>query len=238
MKGIVLAGGLGTRLNPLTKLLNKHVLPVYDKPMFYYSLQTLVESGTKQIAVVSGPPFGAQIKELLKHFRFPKDCRTFFIDQPTPAGMPDAIRRCKTFAGKEPVMVIAGDNIYERGFAEETRSFTGGAVSFLRRTDDANRFGVPIYDIDGKLIGIIEKPVNIVSDWVVTGPHIFDNRVFHLIDNLRPSSRGELEIADLNIEYLKLGSLKLVKRFDYWSDVGTYDSLLSASLYIRSKLKR
>ncbi len=238
MKGIVLAGGLGTRLNPVTKVLNKHILPVDDKPMFYHPLGTLIRSGIKQVAVVSGPPFGNQIRELLRYFPFPETVKSIYIDQPSPAGMPDGIMRCKAFVQKESVIVIAGDNLYDLDFTTEIKNFSSGALSFLRKTSDAHRFGVPIYDIDGKLIGIVEKPINLVSEWAVTGPHIFDNRVFDMIGNLKPSDRRELEISDLNFEYIKLGQLKLVKRSDYWVDMGTFESLLTAGEHAHSKMKQ
>lgn len=231
MKGIVLAGGLGTRLYPTTRVVNKHILPIGDKPMFYHPLLTLAASGIKKIAVVSGPPFGNQIKELLKYLPVDKDVHVTFIEQTKPAGMPDGILSCAGFIKDESVIVIAGDNLYGADFKKEVKDFRNGALSFLRKVGDAQRFGVAIYDVDGKLMGLIEKPENFKTEWAVSGPHLFDNQVFKLIKKLKPSTRGELEITDLNSEYAKMGLLKLIKRADYWQDMGTFNSLIEAGQY-------
>lgn len=231
MKGIVLTGGLGTRLYPVTRVVNKHILPVGDKPMFYHPLLTLVASGIKEMAVVSGPPFGDQIKELLKYLPVDKKVQITYVEQPAPAGMPDGIFRCAGFVKNDPVMVIAGDNLYGGDFKNEVKNFKTGALSFLRRAENTQRFGVAVYDVDGSLMGLIEKPENFKTKWAVSGPHLFDNQVFKLIKKLKPSARGELEITDLNSEYAKMGLLKLVKRVDYWQDMGTFDSLINAGQY-------
>ncbi len=233
MKGIVLAGGLGTRLYPVTRVLNKHILPICDQPMFYYPLLTLVESGIKDIAVISGPPYGHQVMRLLAYLPIAKKIKVTFVEQPRPAGMSDAIARCEKYVGKDPVMVIAGDNIYGHGFATEVKGFSKGAVSFLRKVKDAQRFGVAVYDVDGKLMGVVEKPTDFNTEWAVSGPHLFDNQVFAMIKKIKPSARGELEITELNSEYAKLGQLKLVKRNDFWLDMGTFDSLFIANQYIK-----
>ncbi len=229
MKGIVLAGGLGTRLYPSTHVINKHTLPVYDRPMFYWSLQTLIDSGLKDIAVVSGPPFGQQIRKLIEFFPKPKRVKLRYIVQPTPGGMPDAIARCKNIFKNNNIIVIAGDNYYNRDFTKEVLNFKKGAVSFLRKVQDPQRYGVPIFK-NNKLIRIEEKPKKPKTNLVVTGPHLFDENVFDYIAILKPSARGELEISELNSLYIKNNTLKLIRRIDKWGDTGTYDSLLSVSI--------
>lgn len=231
MKGIVLAGGLGTRLYPITKIMNKHILPVGDKPMFYHPLLTLVASGIKEIAVVSGPPFGDQVKRLIKYLPSWRGGRIIYVEQKTAAGMPDAISKCKKFADGDSLIVIAGDNIYGGNFKSEIKSFKTGALSFLREVNDPERFAVPVYDRRGKLKGMIEKPRYPESNWIISGPHLFDRDVFDLITKLKPSARGELEIADLNMLYLNKGLLKLKKRSDYWLDLGTFESLAQGTRF-------
>ncbi|HBC72872.1 MAG: Glucose-1-phosphate thymidylyltransferase [Candidatus Amesbacteria bacterium GW2011_GWB1_47_19] len=235
MKGIVLTGGTGTRLNPVTKAVNKHALLVWNLPMFFYPLHTIFSSGIKDIAVISGPPHGNQIRMLMNHIPAKWDVRLTYVEQPTPAGMSDAILRCRKFTQNQSIMVCAGDNYYENDFKSEVSAFATGAMSFLRKTSEFNRFAIPKYDSRGKLISIEEKAQKANSNLVVTGPHFYDNRVFDMIDKIRPSTRGELEITDLNNEYLKIGQLILLKKNDYWSDMGTFDSLLKTSEHIRRK---
>ena len=233
MKGIVLTGGLGTRLYPVTKMVNKHVLPVFDRPMFFWPLKTLVDSGIKEIVIVSGPPFGDQIKTLISEFKTKKKVKLVYVNQPKPLGMPDAINKCRSFVAKDSIIVSAGDNIYGSTFENEKKSFTEGAMAFLRKVPDPERFGVPYYDFNGKLIRIEEKPKKPQTNWAVTGPHIFDNQVFKYIERLKPSARSELEISDLNNIYLQQNKLKLIKRSDYWQDMGTFDSLWLAGKKIK-----
>lgn len=236
MIGILLGGGFGTRLSPITKVVNKHILPVLDRPMIYYPLQTLVDSGITKIVVVCGHPFEKQIKTIVKYFPDIKKISCSFVNQAQPLGMADAIKRCEKVVSSDSVMVIAGDNIYEQGFQKEVASFKKGAMSFLRRVKDPSRFGIPVYE-GKKLIKIEEKPKNPQTNWVVTGPHFYDNQVFKLITTLKSSRRGELEITDLNNKYVQEGSLILKKRQDWWIDAGTFDALLSASLKVK-KMRR
>lgn len=232
MIGILLGGGFGTRLYPITKVVNKHILPVYDRPMIYYPLQTLIDSGITKIVVICGKPFEKQIQIIIENFPGIEKIKYFYIYQPGPLGMADAIKRCKKVVGKNSVMVIAGDNIYGKSFQKEVGSFKKGALSFLRQVKDPSCFGVPVYQ-ERKLVKIEEKPANPQTNWVVTGPHFFDNQVFKLIDTLRPSARGELEITDLNNKYIEQELLVLEKRRDWWIDAGTFDALLFASLKIK-----
>lgn len=232
MIGILLGGGSGTRLFPITKVVNKHILPVFDRPMIFYPLQALVDSGITKIVVVCGIPFEKQIKTVVKHFPDIRKVSCSFVNQPRPLGMADAIKRCEKVVDTDSVIVIAGDNIYKQGFQKEVANFKKGAISFLRQVEDPNRLAVPIYE-GKKLIRIEEKPANPQTNWAVTGPHFFDNQVFKLIDTLKPSARGELEITDLNNKYIEQELLVLKKRRDWWIDAGTFDALLFASLKIK-----
>lgn len=234
MIGILLAGGYGTRLSPITKIVSKHILPVFDRPMIFYPLQTLVDSGITKIIVVCGNPFEKQIKTIIEYYPGIEKIKCSFIKQPAPLGMADGIKRCQKIVGSDSVMVIGGDNIYEKDFTKEVIEFTEGAMSFLRKAADPSRFGVPIYEA-GKLIKIVEKPTNPQTNLIVTGPHFFDENVFKYIKTLKPSPRGELEITDLNNKYMQLGELVLKKRRDFWIDAGTYESLLLASLEIKRR---
>jgi glucose-1-phosphate thymidylyltransferase len=238
MKGILLCGGLGTRLEPITHFLNKHILPVYNKPMFFWPLQTIINSGINSVAIVTGPPWGNQIKKMVEFFPSKKGVKISFINQPEPGGMADAINKCSFFAGRESVFVSAGDNIYENNFSKEVKSFSTGAVSFLRIVDDPQRYGVPVFDTQNILIDIIEKPKKPSTNRVVTGPHIYDNEAFTIVKTLKPSTRNELEITDLNREYIKKQKMALISRSDYWSDVGTFDALLKTAVYLKQTTKK
>lgn len=237
MKGIVLTAGLGTRLQPITYFLNKNLLPVDGQPMFFHPLRTLIDSGIKEIAIVVGPPHGDQIKKSLKYSPFLKGVKIVYINQSKPKGMPDAIGKCRKFAHKDNAVVVGGDNIFGGNFAEEINKFTDGAISFLREVNDPERFAVPHYDSNHKLIKIEEKPKNPHTNWVVSGPIILDNKAFDFIDQLKPSSRGELEITDLYSFYIEHNKLKLIKRKDFWIDAGTFDSLIQANNYFLKKRK-
>ena len=202
MKGILLAGGLGTRLYPVTRVINKHLLPVYNQPMIFWGLKTLIESGIKEIIIVTGPPFENQVKKVVANFN-DKKVKLSWVRQPKPMGMPEAIQRCRKLVGNDEIMVVAGDNIFGRDYKKEVDNFKSGSVSFLHKVNDPERFGVPVYDKNNKIIKIEEKPKRPKTSWVVTGPHLFDNKVFGLIEKLTLSKRGELEISELNNLYLE-----------------------------------
>lgn len=235
MIGILLAGGRGTRLYPLTTVTNKMALPVYNRPMFFYPLKTLLDSNITKVIIVIEKVFGEQIKMLVNQFVSLSKMEISYVSQAQPLGMADAIRQNKKIVKNDSVIVIAGDNYFVGDFKTEIKNFQSGAVSFLRRCYDPGRYGVPVYDKWGKLAKIVEKPKKTVTNWVVTGPHLFDNNVFDFIEKLKPSARNELEITDLNNLYLKDSKLQLVKRTDYWTDMGTFDSLLKAANYIKSQ---
>lgn len=235
MKGIVLTAGIGTRLYPLTQFINKNLLPVGNKPLFFHPLQTLINSGITEIAIVVGPPHGHQIKKVVEYSPFPKEIKIVYITQPEPKGMSDAIGRCREFTGNNSTIVVGGDNIFGSNFTNEINAFKDGAISFLRNVPDPQRFGVPVYDANNKLIRIEEKPKNPKTTWIVSGPVILDNQAFDFIDKLKPSPRGELEITDLYSFYIKDNKLKLIKRKDFWIDAGTFESLAEANHYLFRK---
>jgi glucose-1-phosphate thymidylyltransferase len=225
MIGVLLAGGTGSRLRPATFYLNKHLLPVGDKPMIYWPLQTMIKSGLKEIVVVCGSPFGVQVRRAIKELKL--NASICFVNQPKPLGMPDAINTAREVVGGESIFVCGGDNVFGSSYEKIITNFNKGEISMLRQVADPTRFGVPLYE-GKKLVKIVEKPQAVDNNWAITGPHIFDNAVFELIKKLQPSARGELEISDLHQQYLERGELVLIKRHDYWQDVGTYESLAQA----------
>ncbi len=238
MKGILLAGGLGTRLQPLTHVMNKVVLPVYNQPMFYYALKTILDSGLDEIVVVVDAKFGNQIKTLINSYSNNNSARVRFCVQRRPGGLVDAIRFTRSLIGDSDVFVCAGDNIFDGNFSEAVSSFKSGAVAFLKKVSDPERFGTPHYSDKHVLLEIIEKPKHPQTKYAVIAPYIFDKRVFELIETLKPSKRGELEITDLLNLYLKEGGLKLREWKHAYFDSGTFQSLLDASIYVRQNKER
>ena len=236
MKGIILAGGLGTRLGKLTAVTNKHCLPVYNKPMIFFPIQTLVDAGIKDIFIISGPEHSGHFLRLLGSGKDFGAKFTFGI-QDTPGGIAHALSLAQDFADKESVAVILGDNIFEDQIAEYVRTFKSGAKVFLKEVHDAQRFGVAQVS-DDAIISIEEKPKQPKSNLAVTGLYLYDNTVFDIIKALRPSGRGELEITDVNNAYVKKETMQFAVIKGFWSDAGTYDSLLRASLLVKDKLDR
>jgi glucose-1-phosphate thymidylyltransferase len=233
MKGIILAGGSGSRLYPLTKVTNKHLLPVYDKPMIYYPLQTLIDAGIMDILVVSGRGHAGHFLELLgSGTEF--GVRLTYEIQEEAGGIAQALQLAEDFAKGEDIAVILGDNIFEDGFKKEFDDFKGGAEIFLKEVPDAKRFGVAW--IEGKsVISIEEKPTNPKSNYAVTGLYIYDNDVFETISTLKPSDRDELEITDANNLYIEEGKMSFSMVEGYWSDAGTFESLFRASELVKNK---
>lgn len=233
MKGIILAGGTGSRLYPLTKVTNKHLLPVYDQPMIYYPLQTLIDAGIKDIMVVSGKGHVGHFLELLgSGAEF--GVRLSYEVQKEAGGIVQALGLAESFAGNDSVAVILGDNIFQDNLREPIRSFRGGALIFLKTVEDPSRFGVAYVDeVNRKVLGIEEKPQNPRSSYAVTGLYIYDHNVFRAIRKLRPSPRGELEITDVNNEFVRQGRLSYSVLDGYWSDAGTFESLYKASELVR-----
>ena len=233
MKGIILAGGTGSRLYPLTKVTNKHLLPVYDRPMIYYPLQTLISAGINDILIVSGRGHAGHFLELLgSGAEF--GVRLTYEIQEEAGGIAQALSLTEGFADDEPVAVILGDNIFKDNICSAMESFNSGARIFLKEVPDAKRFGVA--EIKGdRIVSVEEKPVVPKSNLAVTGLYIYDRGVFDIIHALEPSGRGELEITDVNNEYIRMGEMSYSVLEGYWSDAGTFDSLLRAGLMLQNE---
>jgi glucose-1-phosphate thymidylyltransferase len=231
MKGVVLAGGTGSRLFPLTKITNKHLLPVYDKPMIYYPIRTLVDAGIRDILIVTG---GRNAGDFLRLLANGKEFGLTHIDytyQEGEGGIADALNLAHHFADGGKICVILGDNIVERSIrqaADDFRRQERGAKILLKEVPDAERFGVAEVR-DGRVINIEEKPKKPKSNYAVTGIYMYDGTVFDKIKGLVPSGRGELEITDVNNAYIREGSMTFSFLEGWWTDAGTFDSLLRAS---------
>ncbi|MCD4820622.1 MAG: NTP transferase domain-containing protein [Methanococcoides sp.] len=233
MKGIILAGGTGSRLYPLTKVTNKHLLPVYDKPMIYYPLQTLLDAGIDDIMIVSGRGHAGHFLELLgsgSDF----GARFTYEIQDEAGGIAQALNLARDFADDDDITVILGDNIFQDSIRDVVQSFKAGAQIFLKQVPDAARFGVAEVDeSSGQVLGIEEKPEVPKSDYAVTGLYVYDSSVFEIIRTLKPSGRGELEITDVNNEYIRQDAMKYSVIEGQWSDAGTFESLLRAGLMVQ-----
>ena len=243
MKGIILAGGSGTRLYPLTLSLSKQLLPVYDKPMIYYPLSVLMLAGIREILIITTPDDQSQFKRLLGDgHQF--GIRLTYAAQPKPEGLAQAFHIGAEFVGRGPATLILGDNIfYGHGLPEHlaaARSRTSGATVFAYQVADPQRYGVLGFDKTGRATSIVEKPTEPPSDWAVTGLYMYDNRVLDFARSIKPSARGELEITDLNRLYLEAGDLHVEKlgRGFAWLDTGTFDSLLDANDYVATLERR
>ena len=231
MKGIVLAGGLGTRLSPLTRITNKHLLPVFDQPMIYYPIRCLVEAGIKDILVVTGGNSAGDFLKLLRNGAEFGLSRIHYAYQEGEGGIAAALSLAEDFADKEPVCVVLGDNILESRIAAFVKKFRhqgSGAKILLSEVPDPHRFGVPVIE-DDRIVRIEEKPAEPKSPYAVIGVYMYDNRVFDIIKTLKPSGRGELEITDVNNQYIEWGDLTWDVIDGWWTDAGTFDSLLHAS---------
>ncbi|HSF22772.1 MAG TPA: sugar phosphate nucleotidyltransferase [Blastocatellia bacterium] len=231
MKGIVLAGGLGSRLSPLTRITNKHLLPVFDQPMIYYPIQTLVEAGIKDILIVTGGNSAGDFLKLLRNGAEFGLSRIHYAYQEGEGGIAAALGLAEDFAEKSPICVVLGDNILEKSIASFVRKFRhqgSGAKIMLSKVNDPERFGVPVIE-DGLITRIEEKPTEPKSSYAVIGVYMYDNRVFDIIKTLKPSGRGELEITDVNNAYIAAGDLSWDVIEGWWTDAGTFDSLLKAS---------
>jgi glucose-1-phosphate thymidylyltransferase len=241
MKGIILAGGAGSRLYPLTLVASKQLQPVYDKPMVYYPLTTLIENGVREICLISTPHDLPRFRQLLQSAAA-WGISIEFREQVRPGGIAQAFIIAESFIGNDPVALILGDNIFYGGdvFQQAFDKFTDGAVIFAYRVNDPERYGVVEFDALGKAISIEEKPKIPKSSYAVPGLYIYDNNVVEITKALRPSARGELEITDVNLAYLlerKLSVYRLNRGFA-WLDAGTSSSLHEASAYVQTIEKR
>lgn len=236
MKGIILAGGRATRLRPLTSITSKQLLPVYDKPMIYYPIETLIKAGIKDILIIIAPDYSGHFLNLLG------DGHEFgaifsYAVQKEPKGLADAFIIAEDFIDNDDVTMILGDNIFDHDFSKEIKGFKGGGMIFAKKVEDPERFGVVDFDSNMKALSIEEKPQHPKSNYAVVGLYTYDNRVVEYAKNLKPSDRGEIEITDINNTYLKNGEMK-VNIFDtLWEDAGTFDSLLRVGNIMAEKAK-
>jgi glucose-1-phosphate thymidylyltransferase len=243
MKGIILAGGKGTRLFPLTIATSKQMLPVYDKPMIYYPLSMLMLAGIREILVISTPDALPAFRELLKDGS-QWGLKFEYAEQAEPRGLADAFLVGREFIGNSPVCLILGDNIfYGQGMAsilQECASLKDGAIIFGYRVNDPERYGIVEFDEQGNALSLEEKPTSPKSNFAVPGMYFYDNRVVKMAESVKPSARGELEITDLNRIYLEQGKLKakIFGRGVAWLDAGTHESLIQAAMFIEAIQQR
>jgi glucose-1-phosphate thymidylyltransferase len=231
MKGVVLAGGKGTRLYPLTRVTNKHLLPVFERPMIYYPIQTLVDAGIRDVIVVTGGHNSGDFLRLLSNGKDFDLHRIHYTYQEGEGGIADALRLAEPFVEGERICVILGDNIIENNIIASATAFEkqpAGAHILLKQVPDPQRFGCPVLS-EGRILRIEEKPKNPQSDYAVTGIYFYDATVFEKIGRTKPSSRNELEITDVNNMYLEEGSLTHSILDGWWTDAGTFASLLKAT---------
>ena len=241
MKGIILAGGAGSRLYPLTLVASKQLQPVYDKPMVYYPLTTLIEGGIRELCLISTPQDLPRFRQLLgdgSRFGITMEYR----EQARPEGIAQAFLIAENFIGKDPVTLILGDNIFYGGdvFQRAFSEFKSGATIFGYHVHDPERYGVVEFDVAGKAVSIEEKPKNPKSNYAVPGLYIYDNEIVSITKALKPSARGELEVTAVNVEYLQRGALRVQRltRGFAWLDAGTSSSLHEASAYVQTIEKR
>lgn len=231
MKGIILAGGLGTRLQPMTRITNKHLLPVFDRPMIYYPLECLIQAGIQDIMIVTGGNHAGDFLRLLKNGKEFGLKHLNYTYQEGEGGIAEALGLCEHFADGEPVCVVLGDNLIEGNIVGTAKRFHeqgGGARIILKDVPDPERFGVAELDGD-RVVRIVEKPKEPKGSLAVTGIYMYDARVFDIIKTLKPSNRGELEITDVNNRYAEWGELRFEILDGWWTDAGTVESLHRAS---------
>ena len=239
IKGVILAGGKGTRLWPITKVTGKHFLPVGDKPIIYYPVLTLKKAGIKDILIVCGSEHTDQYVQLLgsgKEF----GVNLYYTIQVDSLGIAHGLGLAESFANGDPVALILGDNIFGDDLSNVVKKFSKkerGSMIVLKHVSDPKRFGVASFNKDGTIKNVVEKPKKPATNWAVTGFYIYDNRVFNVIKNLKPSTRGEYEITDVNNWYIKEGTMDYFKAKKYWVDAGTFESLHLANILVRKNKK-
>jgi glucose-1-phosphate thymidylyltransferase len=234
MKGIILAGGSGTRLRPLTRVTSKQLLPIYNKPMVFYPLETLIKAGIKEILIIVAPDHAGDFLKLLgsgKEF----GCKFTYEIQDKAEGLAQAFIIGENFIGDDDASLILGDNLFEDDFLEAVSTFKSGGRVFAKKVTDPERFGVVEFDKDKKALSIEEKPKKPKSNYAVTGFYIYDNTVVKKAKSLKPSARGEVEITDLNNLYLKEGKLDVAFVPGKWLDTGTFESLHEAIVFARDR---
>lgn len=235
MKGVLICGGSGTRLRPLTEVTNKSLLPVYDKPLVLYPLQTLINAGIEDIIVITGTEHIEQMAGFLgSGSQF--NCRFSYRVQDEPKGIAQALGMAEEFVDGDDVCAILGDNIYFNNLGDHIRNFTKGCHVFLKEVPDPERFGIAELQGD-RVVSVEEKPLNPKSNFAQTGCYVYDHRCFEVIRNLKPSKRGELEITDVTKWYVEQGEITATILEDEWIDAGTFESLHKASVEVRSRKK-
>ena len=237
MKGIILSGGAGSRLNPLTKVTSKQLLPIYNRPMIFYPLNTLIKAGIKEILIIVAPEKAGEYLNLLgsgKEF----GVKFTYEIQDKPKGLPEAFIIAETFLGEDDVVMILGDNIFEEDLAKHIKTFKKGARVVAKKVHDPERFGVVEFDKNMKVLSVEEKPKKPKSNFIIPGFYICDNRVVQFAKTLKPSKRNELEITDILKIYLKTGELDVRKITKEWIDAGTFDSLIRANQLAYKKLHK
>lgn len=243
-KAVILAGGTGTRLYPVTRATNKHLLPLYDKPVICHAIDTLVEAGITRIMIVTGPEHLDDFAHILGSGEGwkPKDgsgkqIQITYGIQNKPTGIAQGLYIAKDYINNEPCILYLGDNYIEDDLRPYVESFNGGAKIFLKQVKDPERFGIATIDESGTVLNVEEKPKNPSSNLAIVGVYIYDHTVFEKMEDQQPSARGEYEITHVNNKYLSEGTLKAVSLEKEWFDVGTFDSLLEASLFVQKKKK-
>jgi glucose-1-phosphate thymidylyltransferase len=234
MKGVVLAGGLGSRLRPLTRVTNKHLLPVYNKPMIFYPIQTLVDAGIVDIMLVTGGNNAGDFLRLIGNGEEFGLRHMNYTYQKTEGGIADALSLCRHFVGDDKVVVILGDNFVQgsiRHAAEAFEKQPSGAKIFLKEVDNPSEFGVPVLE-DGRVARIIEKPQDPPSNLAVIGIYMYDNEVFDIVSTLKPSNRGELEITDVNNAYIDRGTMSYEVIDGWWADCGSFEALIRSNMLV------
>ncbi len=240
MKGVILAGGLGTRMRPLTNVTNKHLLPVYNRPMIFFPLQTLVDAGIRDILIVTGGNSSGDFLRLIGNGAAFGLNHVNYAYQKGEGGIAEALGLAEHFAAGDRIAVVLGDNILQENLAAHVRAFEkqpAGASILIKKVPDPERFGVVTFK-KGRVAGIEEKPRRPKSDHIVTGIYLYDPQVFRIIKTLKPSGRGELEITDVNNRYIQQGQMTYGVLKGFWSDCGTFDSLLRASQLVSRQKKR
>ena len=235
MKGIILAGGTATRLFPLTATTSKQLLPIYNRQMIFYPLNVLIKADIKDILIIVSPEHSGQFLNLIVSIFAGLDIHIEFKVQKIPRGLADAFILGRDFINRDPVTMILGDNIFEDDLSEQIKNFKGGGLIFVKKVSDPERFGVIEFEKNNKVISIEEKPKKPKSNFCITGAYTYDKQVINIAKKLKPSIRGEIEITDINKEYLKQKKLSVHKIKGAWLDAGTFDSLLNANNVVRDK---
>ncbi len=236
MKGIILSGGSATRLRPCTKITSKQLLPVYNRPMIYYPLNTLIKAGIKDILIIIAPEYAGHYLNLLGSGR-DFGVRFTYEIQDEPRGLADAFIVGENFIDDDDVTMVLGDNIFEDDFSEDIKNFEGGGKVFAKKVSDPERFGVVKFDDKQKAMQIEEKPKEWISDYAITGLYIYDSRAVKAAKQVKPSERGELEITELHNYYLAKNELEVAMVKGEWLDAGTFDTYLEAQLLAKNKLQ-